>query len=104
MESSDSPRGEIFGLSKKPFKNMTIKNNKELLEDISLLKKEISHLKKRKKYGLVWEDKPEIFDPAAMQHIIALFAAQKVIIGAGVDSGCCVAHRATIVYGDIGIE
>jgi len=43
------------------------KNNKQLsvddlLLEIEKLKKENAQLKKRKKYGLVWEDKPEVFD------------------------------------------
>jgi adenine-specific DNA-methyltransferase len=34
-------------------------NFKELLEKIKTLEDEIKSLKNRKKYGLVWEDKPE---------------------------------------------
>lgn len=37
-------------------------NNQELLEEIQNLKDQVFKLKKRKKYGLVWEDKPELFD------------------------------------------
>ncbi len=33
--------------------------NENLLKEIESLKKEIKQLKSRKKYGLVWEDKPE---------------------------------------------
>ena len=41
-----------------------IKENTEekLIDEINRLKEEILVLKKRKKYGLVWEDKPEKFD------------------------------------------
>lgn len=38
---------------------MLNKSQENLLREINDLKKEIKHLKSRKKYGLVWEDKPE---------------------------------------------
>ncbi|HPA25618.1 MAG TPA: site-specific DNA-methyltransferase [bacterium] len=38
---------------------MSDQNNKELLDKIKILENEIKQLKSRKKYGLVWEDKPE---------------------------------------------
>ena len=41
---------------------MTIQQHEELLKKVKDLQEENIHLKKRKKYGLVWEDKPEIFD------------------------------------------
>ena len=41
---------------------MIIKNKAALLEKITKLEKEIEKLKSRKKYGLVWEEKPEKFD------------------------------------------
>lgn len=41
---------------------MTIQDIDTLLEEISLLKEEVQKLKKQKRYGLVWEDKPELFD------------------------------------------
>jgi len=41
---------------------MTIQQHEELLKKVKDLQEENIRLKKRKKYGLVWEDKPEIFD------------------------------------------
>lgn len=41
---------------------MTTQQYEELLEKVKGLQEENKRLKKRKKYGLVWEDKPEIFD------------------------------------------
>ena len=37
-------------------------SEKDLLSQIKELKKQVQLLKKRKKYGLVWEEKPEIFE------------------------------------------
>lgn len=44
---------------------MSTQKNEELLDKIKGLQDENIRLKKRKKYGLVWEDKPEIFDEQA---------------------------------------
>lgn len=53
----------IFLQEKKPFKNsMKNQTHEELLARVAELQAEISFLKKRKKYGLVWEDKPEEFE------------------------------------------
>ena len=41
---------------------MLTQKHKELLEQVKNLQEENTYLKKQKKYGLVWEDKPEIFD------------------------------------------
>ena len=36
--------------------------NDNQIEEVKKLREKIIQLKKRKKYGLVWEDKPELFD------------------------------------------
>lgn len=41
---------------------MNTQNIDELLGEISNLRTEVQKLKKQKRYGLVWEDKPELFD------------------------------------------
>jgi adenine-specific DNA-methyltransferase len=45
------------------YKNrQNMKNTQELLDQISELKNQVDKLKQKKKYGLVWENKPEIFE------------------------------------------
>jgi adenine-specific DNA-methyltransferase len=41
------------------------KNSEELLQKIKQLESELKKVKSCKRYGLVWEDKPEIFEEKA---------------------------------------
>ena len=58
-------------------KIMNTQNIDELLDEISQLRTEIQKLKKQKRYGLVWEDKPEIFDQES-QDALPVFWSKKV--------------------------
>ncbi len=51
--------------------------NQELLDQIDDLKKQIVGLSQKKKYGLVWEEKPEIFDKQSQNALPVLIEKEK---------------------------